>query len=353
MELLRRLSDVPGVSGYEHEAQRIVREELGKYADDMWTDRLGNLIAVKRRTSPGTDGPARRLLYAAHIDEIGFMVSHVDDRGFLRFRRIGGFDPRTLPSQRVTIHATKNESATIEGVIAPQPPWLRRDEDLSRVLPIDELFIDTGLSGDQVNAMVNIGDIVNLTKRFEVLNENIVTGRNFDDRVGVYCLIEAFKRIERTSVDVFAVSTVQEEVGTRGIPTAAHAIEADIGVAIDGALPADIPFAKPHQEQCRMGGGTGIYVMDNRTIGDPELLNALYATCEDNGIPYQRQLGGGTDASVVQRSGLGAKATTIGAPTRYMHSTVQMCDLRDVEATIALLAGFPERAADLIPDDWR
>ena len=352
MDLLRKLSNMPGVAGYEKAAQGIVREELATHADDMWTDRLGNLIAVKRRTSKGS-GPARRLLYAAHMDEIGFMVSHVDDRGFLHFQPVGGFDARTLPSQRVTIHATKGTKRAIEGVIAPQPRWLASDADLSHVIPLEELFIDTGLSGDEVNAAVNVGDVVSLSKQFEILNGTVVTGRNFDDRVGVYCLVEAFKRLKDTSVDVFAVSTVQEELGTRGIPTAAHAIEADICLAIDGSLPADTPFAKSYQEQCRMGGGTGIYVMDKRTVGDPELLDALYATCEEKGIPYQRQLGGGTDASIVQRSGLGAKATTIGAPTRYMHSTVQMCDMRDVEATIALLASFPERAADLIPEDWR
>ncbi len=353
MELLRRLSNAPGVAGYEKAAQTVVREELAECADEMWTDRLGNLIAVKRRTTKDTGEPARRLLYAAHIDEIGFMVSHVDERGFLYFQPVGGFDARTLPSQRVTIHATKGGHGTIEGVIAPQPRWLATDEDLSRVIPIDELFIDTGLAGEKVHDRVNIGDVVSLSKQFEVLNGNVVTGRNFDDRIGVYCMVEAFKRIEHTGVDVFAVSTVQEEVGTRGIPTAAHAIEADLCVAIDGSLPADTPFAKPHREQCRMGGGTGIYIMDKRTIGDPELLEALYATCQEKGIPYQRQLGGGTDASIVQRSGLGAKVTTVGAPTRYMHSTVQMCDMRDVEATIALLAAFPERAAELIPADWR
>mgnify|MGYP006303293291 CR=1 FL=1 len=343
MDLLRKLSNAPGVSGYEVEAQRVVREALEPFADDMWTDRLGNLIAVKRRTSGAASAPARKLLYAAHIDEIGFMVSHVDDRGFIRFQPVGGFDARTLPSQRVTVHGTRGGNAPMQGVIAPQPRWLAKDSDLKRVIPLEELFVDTGLSGEEVQARINIGDVITLSKEFEVLNGSIVTGRNFDDRVGVYCMVEAFKQITDSSVDVYAVSTVQEEVGTRGIPTAAHAIAADICVAIDGSLPADTPFALPHQEQCRMGGGTGIYVMDKRTIGDPELLDALYATCEQHGI----------DASIAQRTGLGAKATTIGAPTRYIHSTVQMCDMKDIEATVALLAAFPARAADLIPADWR
>ena len=192
-----------------------------------------------------------------------------------------------------------------------------------------------------------------LAEQFEVLNDEIVTGRNFDDRIGTYTLVESFRSIEASTVDVYAVSTVQEEVGVRGVPTAAHAIEADICVAIDGSLPFDIPFVKSSRDQCPIGSGTGIYLMDNRTIGDRDLLRGLMDTCEKHGIPYQRNIGGGTDASVVQRAGLGAKATTIGPPTRYMHSTVQMCHVRDIQATVDLLAHFPRYAHAILPDDWK
>lgn len=353
IDLLRRVSNIPGVSGFEHEAQRLVAEELRPHADEMWTDRMGNLIALRRARRPSREKPLR-LLYSAHVDEIGFMVTHIDDRGFLSFAPVGGFDPRTLPSHRVTIHGNAADvPTTLEGVIPTKPGWLTDDEDKKHVIPIDELYIDTGLPAARVRAVAQVGDIVSLSKQFEVLNNEIVTGRNFDDRIGTYSLIDAFRRIEDNTVDVYAVSSVQEEVGVRGVPTAAHAIGADICVAIDGSLPGDIPFAKPHREQCPIGGGTGIYLMDNRTIGDRDLLRGLMETCRKHAVPYQRNIGGGTDASAVQRAGLGAKATTIGAPTRYMHSTVQMCHVRDIQATADLLAYFPRYAHEIIPETWR
>jgi tetrahedral aminopeptidase len=352
IELLERLSNEPGVSGFEDGVQRIVSETLRDVADEVWTDRMGNVIALKRARSGNRERP-RRLVYAAHADEIGMLVSHVDDEGFLRCRAVGGLDPRTLPSERVIVHGTRHDPTTLQGVIASQAGWLGRPEDRQRVFGIDELYIDVARPADEVRALVDVGDVVTFAARFARLNDHVVLGRNFDDRIGLYCLVEAMRRVEAPDIDVYAVSTVQEEVGVRGAPTAAHAIEADIAVAIDGSLPADTPYARSHERQCELGKGTGIYVMDNRTIGTPALVRALIATCEREGIAYQRNLGGGTDASVLQRSGLGAWATTIGAPVRYMHSTAQLCHLADVEATIALLSAFTSDAGELLPPDWR
>lgn len=351
-DLMRRLVDTPGVSGFEDEAQEIVHAELAAHADEIWRDRMGNVIAVKRATASSVD-PPRRLMYAAHIDEIGMMVKHIDPDGFVRFQTIGGLDPRTLPSERVLVHATRSGPQTLKGVIAPQAGWLGTPEDRERVFKVPELYIDLGLPASEVHARVHRGDVITLAAAFDRLNDDVVVGRNFDDRIGVYCLIEAFKRIEAPSIDVFAVSTVQEEVGVRGVPTAAHVVQPDIALAIDGSLPSDTPYAVPEERQCALGEGTGIYLIDNRTIGTPALVEALIATCEEHGIPYQRNLGGATDASEIQRRNLGAWATTIGAPTRYMHSTVQLCHLADVEATVQLLARFAHRAAGILPADWR
>ncbi len=251
------------------------------------------------------------------------------------------------------VHGSRGEGRKLNGVIAPQAGWLGTQEDRERVFPLRELYIDLALPAAEVRAAVEVGDVVTLAAEFDSLNERVVVGRNFDDRIGVYCLIEAMKRVDKPPVDIYAVSTVQEEVGVRGAPTAAHAVAPDLAVAIDGSLPSDTPYARDEERQCFLGGGTGIYLMDNRTIGNPELVRGLIATCEARGIPYQRNLGGGTDASEIQRRGLGAWATTIGAPTRYMHSTVQLCHLDDVEATIALLSTFPETAAQMLPPDWR
>ena len=352
IELLERVSNTPGIPGFEHDAQALVADELRPYADEIRIDRMGNVIALRKATKPSRSEPYR-LMYSAHADEIGFMVTHIDDEGFLSFAPVGGFDARTLPSHRVTIHGTVGgRSQTLEGVIPTKPGWMTDPEDRKRVIPITELFIDTGLPAEKVKAVAQVGDAISLSKKFEVLNDDIVTGRNFDDRIGTYSLIEAFRAIEDNTVDVYAVSSVQEEVGVRGVPTAGHAIAPDICVAIDGSLPADIPFARPNQRQCPIGEGTGIYLMDQRTIGDRDLLRGLMETCDKHSIPYQRNIGGGTDASAVQRAGLGAKATTIGAPTRYMHSTVQMCHVRDILATVDLLAHFPRYAHEILPEDW-
>ncbi len=352
LELLQRLADAPGVSGFEEPAQRIARETLQRYADEVWTDRMGNVIAVRKATK-SVKGPTRKLLYAAHVDEIGMMVSHVDPQGFIRFRAVGGLDPRALPSQRVVVHGTRSGDRALKGVIATQAGWLGEEADRQRVFPIKELYVDVGLPGAAVAEAVQVGDVITFAAGFEMLNDDVVVGRNFDDRMGVFCLLEAMRRLPESDVDVYAVSTVQEEVGVRGVPTAAHAVQPDIAIAIDGSLPSDTPYARAEERQCELGAGTGIYVMDNRTIGNPGLLKGLYATCEAHGIPYQRNLGGGTDASEVQRRNLGAWSTTIGAPTRYMHSTVQLCHLSDVEATVSLLEHFPRHAAAVLPPDWR
>jgi tetrahedral aminopeptidase len=359
MELLAKLCNTPGVSGFERDVQEIAFSELRACSDEVWRDRLGNIIALKRavggrriREENGSERPIR-LLYAAHADEIGMMVSHIDDNGFLRFRPIGGLDPRTLISERVLVHCTRDEGRKLHGVIAPQSGWLGTPEDRQRVFPVHELYIDVALPASDVRAAVEVGDVVTLAAEFGCLNERVVVGRNFDDRIGVYCLIEAMKRINSPPVDVYAVSTVQEEVGVRGVPTAAHVIAPDLAVAIDGSLPSDTPYARNDEWQCKLGGGTGIYLMDNRTIGTPELVRALITTCEAHRIPYQRNLGGGTDASEIQRRGLGAWATTVGPPTRYMHSTVQLCHLDDIDATTALLSTFPEAAQHVLPPDWR
>jgi len=338
MRLLRLLSDTPGVSGFEERIQQIVVSELEPICDEVHTDRIGNVIGLKRAAHTAGDETPLKVMIAAHADEIGFMVKHIDREGFVRFMPIGGFDPRTLIAQRVILHGKHD----VKGAIAPTPNWLRKDKD--QVLDISDLVIDAGLSRDEIAAVVSIGDAISLAQPFEELNEKVVIGRNFDDRIGVYVMLEAMKRVRDCQVDIYAVSTVQEEVGLRGVPTAAYAIDPDIGIAIDGSLASDVPYAKEEERHCTMGAGTGIYIMDSRTISDRTLVRFLVQLAEDNGIQYQMNLGGGTDASIIQRHRTGARVCTIGAPTRYMHSTAQLCSKEDIENTIRLLAAFVENA---------
>jgi endoglucanase len=340
LELLKTLSDTPGISGFEERVQEIVRAELAPACDEVWEDRLGNVIGLKRASGPPAGGSALKVMLAAHVDEIGFMVKHVDKEGYLRFMPVGGFDPRTLIGQRVTVHGREE----VKGIIAPQPNWILREEDRDKVLAIRDMVIDVGRGKEEVDRLIAIGDPISLSQPFEALNDEVVCGRNFDDRVGVYVMLEAIKRVGETQVDVYAVSTVQEEVGLRGVPTAAYAIAPDVAIAIDGSLASDVPYAREEDRHCSLGGGTGIYVLDSRTISDRKLVRFLIQLAEENGIAYQINLGGGTDASVIQRHRLGARVCTIGPPTRYMHSTAQLCHVDDIERTIALLVAFLENA---------
>ena len=338
-ELFERVCNAPGVPGYEDEAQAVVMDTLRGSCDEVRRDRLGNVIGLRKATRPPADGsPPLKVVLAAHVDEIGMMVKHIDSNGFLRFEPMGGLNAQVIVSQRVVIHGRRPVGA----VVVPDT----RADSKDKVTKIEEAYLDTGLPRDTLCTLVQVGDVVTFAPGVELLNEKVYVGRNFDDRIGTYCLLDAMRRVGDTSVDVYAVSSVQEEVGLRGMRPAAYAIEPDIGLAIDGSLTwgAHVPR---HQNLCTLGEGTGIYLMDGLTIGDRRLVRFLFELCEKHAIPYQRNIGGGTDASAIQRARTGALATTVGAPTRYMHSTVQLAHADDIDATVRLLVAFLENAHGL------
>lgn len=343
VELLRRLSNTPGAPGFEQDVQEIVREVLGPICDEIRTDRMGNLIGVRKATRPAESGNTPRVIVAAHADEIGMMVKSIDEAGFVHPHPLGGLHRPSMVSQLVVVHGRE----PVNGVVVPRvanglPPSPRTQE----VQELDEMVIDVGLPAADVQALIRVGDPITFAQEFAVLNDDVYAGRNFDDRIGTYCLLEAMSRLGDTAVDVFAVSSVQEELGVRGMVPAAHAIEADAGIAIDGSLCLD-PYSRPHDQTCVLGEGTGVYVMDDRTVGSPELVALLFDLGRRHGIATQANIGGGTDASAIQRASIGALATTVGAPVRYMHSTVQLCHRADIEATIELIRVFLEHAHEL------
>jgi endoglucanase len=228
MKLFERVCNTPGVSGFEDEAQDVVAEVLKASCDEVSRDRMGNVIGLKKAAIPPAGGkrPMRAIL-AAHVDEIGAMVKHIDDKGFIRFIQVGALSVVSIISQRVVIHGKK----PVRGVVVPDP----RPENKDKLPALEDLRIDTGLEGDKLRKLVDIGDIVTFDVPVERLNGKVYVGRNFDNRLGVYCMLEAMRRVGKTRVDAYAVSTVQEEVGIRGIPAAAFAIEPDVGLAIDGS----------------------------------------------------------------------------------------------------------------------
>jgi endoglucanase len=341
-KLLERVCNAPGVCGYEDEAQDVAMDVLLGCCDEVRRDRLGNVIGLRKATRPPAGGKRPlRVLLGAHVDEIGMMVKHIGGDGFIRFQPMGGLNAQVLESQRVVIHGRKR----VRGVVVPKP-----GKGKDKPAALEDLLIDTGLPPKALARRVDVGDIVTFDADVSRLNDKTYVGRNFDDRVGTYCLLEAMRQVGGTAVDVYAVSSVQEEVGLRGMRVAAYAAEPDIGIAVDGSLSWGA-YAGKHDNLCGLGEGTGIYLVDRLTIGHRQLLQFLFDLCKRFKIPHQKNIGGGTDAAAIQQSRGGVVSTTIGAPVRYMHSTVQLCHADDMDATVKLLTKFMEHAHKFAPDE--
>ncbi|NCO24561.1 MAG: endoglucanase [Candidatus Infernicultor aquiphilus] len=342
MELLKKLCETPGISGYEERIQKVIKEELGKVTDEVKIDKLGNIIGIKKTKKAMSNSLPKKVMLAAHMDEIGFMISFIDKDGFLRFAPVGGFDPRTLIAQRVVVHGVKD----IGGVIGSKPIHILEEEEKKKATKIKDLFIDVGLKKEEVSKIVKPGDFVTLDRDFKELNNKIITAKALDDRVGVYVMIEALKRIKSCYVDIYAVATVQEEVGLRGATVSSFSVEPDLGIALDVTIASDLPGTKEEEMVTNLGGGTAISLMDSHTISNKKLVDFLRKIAEENKIKYQTDilLGGGTDAGAIQRSKSGVPACTISIPTRYVHSVVEMCHKEDIESSIKLICKFLENA---------
>ncbi|MDP6112777.1 MAG: M42 family peptidase [Planctomycetota bacterium] len=337
LKLLETVCNTPGIPGFEDPIQAVVTGCLKKACNEVHTDRMGNVIGRKKSKLRGRKGKEPvRVILAAHADEIGMIARHIDGQGYIHVNAVGGLNAINIVSQRVIIHGRKQ----IQGVIAPGAG------SQGKAPEIKELRIDTGLPPKEVKKLVEPGDPISFAQEFVHLNKKVLMARNFDDRMGTFCLLEAMSRVGPTEAEIYAVSTTQEEVGTRGIETAAYVIQPDVGLAIDGSMPNGAHGDRT-ERTCEMGEGAGIYLIDGLTIGSPKLIELLFALGKKYKIPCQKNIGGGTDAHKIQRMGRGCLCTTVGVPTRYMHSTVQLCHEDDVEATIQLLVRFMEHAHEL------
>ncbi|MEM8906628.1 MAG: M42 family metallopeptidase [Bacteroidota bacterium] len=332
IELLRKICKTPGAPGFEQRVRALVIAELDGLVDEWRTDAMGNVIAIVKGRSP------QRVMVAAHMDEIGFMVSHIDDDGFIRFHPLGGFDPKTLTSQRVIVHGKRD----LIGVMGSKPVHLMRPEERSKSVPIEEYFVDTGLSKAVLDEIVTIGDPI--TREGDLIEMgDCVTSKSLDNRVSVFILLETLKRLKGQELpyDLYAVFTVQEEVGIRGAISAAHHINPDFGFGLDVTIAFDVPGAQPHEMVTHLGKGTGIKVIDGRTICDYRMVRYLKSIADEHQIQWQIEVlpKGGTDTAGIQRSGKnGAIAGAISIPLRHIHQTIEMAHKSDIQQTIDLLS---------------
>lgn len=342
--LLKRLSETPGVSGREERVRALVIEELRPLVDELRVDALGNVIAVKKGS--GQDSERRRVMLAAHMDEIGFMVKYIDDDGFVRVQPLGGFDPRVLVAQRVVVHASSG--AQLRGVFTPatKPIHLLGDEKPSGP-KLEEFYIDLGLPASAVREQVALGDSVTLDRTLERVGDNVI-GKAMDDRTGVFTMIEALRKLGSHQVDVYAVATVQEEVGLRGATTAAFAVEPDVAIALDTTLAVDTPGMPKTEAVTRLGEGVAIKVFDSSFIPNYKLVNHVKRVAEEASVTYQLEVlpRGGTDAGAMQRAKAGSAAITLSIPSRYVHTVNEMVSLSDLDAAATLLARYLEHAHD-------
>ncbi len=330
--LLERLTQAHGVAGYEGDVRAVVREVLGPLVDEMRVDALGNVIAVKRGT--GAE-PRRRLLLAGHMDEIGMAVV-AQREAMLQVTTIGGIDPRTVLGQEVVVHGKRR----LRGILGSRPPHVVPLEARSKPVPIQELYVDTGLSAEAVRELVSVGDVVSIRGDFTELVGGAVASKAMDDRAGVAAVILAVDHLSRMehSWDVVAVATTQEERGLLGATVAGY------GVVPDAAIAVDVGFAKQQgvgdHESIALDGGPAIAWGAN---AHPVMARRLGEVAEAWEIPHQQEFipgRSGTDAWALQVTRSGVPTAVVSIPLRYMHTVVELLTVRDLERTGRLLAAF-------------
>ncbi len=337
-DLLKRICEVPGIPGREDAVRPIVIEALQPLVDEISVDALGNVIARKR----GKGGP--RVMLAAHMDEIGFMVRSIDDNGFIRLQNVGGFDARVLPSQRVLVHTRDGSVHRGALQLATKPTHILSPDEI-KPPKLTDLYVDLGMSSADVKAQVEIGDMVTFDRTLERVGQTVMS-KSLDDRASVFMMIEALRAVGDHQVDIVAVATTQEEVGLRGARTAAFDVDPDIGIALDVTIAGDIPGFDATERVSKLGDGVAIKIFDSSHIPNHKLIRHLRDVAEKHEIKYQLEVlsRGGTDAGAMQLSRAGMPVITVSLPTRYLHTVNEMANVDDIQAEITLLARYLEEA---------
>lgn len=339
IDLLRELSELRGAPGREEHVRAFIRDRVEATVDDIEVDHLGNLIC-RRAPDGGVDDPETVML-ACHMDEIAFYVRHIDDDGFLRLQNLGGFDVRNLFARRVEIETREGE-LIVGNLNASGPPvHMASEEDREKIPEVGDLFVDTGLSAEEVHEKIRPGDPVTLVQDFVEMGE-LASGKCLDNRVACWVGIRVLEELEVTDREVCVVFTAQEEVGVRGAQTSGFDIAPDVGIAVDVTLAVDIPEVQEDKHITELGEGTAIKIYDSRSVSDKELVDEFIELAEGRDIAHQYEIlpRGGTDASGMQLAGAGCRAITLSVPCRYVHTITETIDPDDLEATAELLLTY-------------
>lgn len=343
IQLLSEVCKVAGAPGYEQRIREKIIAEVTPYVDEVQTDAMGNVIAIKRGKSD------QKVMIAAHMDEISFITTHIDDDGYVRFHPLGGFDPKTLTAQRVLIHGRED----IVGVMGCKPIHIMKAEERRKMPEVTDYYIDTGYKKEELEKLIDIGDpITRISDLIEM--GDCVNAKSLDNRVSVYILLEALREMQDTTPDhdVYGVFTVQEEVGLRGATAAASGVNPDYAINLDVTLACDSPGTADHEKITSLGDGAAIKVLDGGTICDYRMVRFMKELAKDKKINYQMEIlpAGGTDTAAIQRHANGGSiAGGISIPCRYLHQHIEMVHKQDVRDCVDLLKACLTEMGDF---DW-
>ncbi|MBZ4645768.1 MAG: family metallopeptidase [Clostridia bacterium] len=321
--LLKKLTEAIGVSGNEKAVRDIIIKEIGNDCENIAIDRMGNLIALKK----GTEGNGKKVMLAAHMDEVGLIVTGITDTGFIKFKPVGGIDARILVSKKVVIGDNR-----IPGVIGLKAIHLQEPGERKQAVKVKNLYIDIGAKNkEDAEKKVNLGDYIGFDSSCVEFGNNLVKAKALDDRVGCAILIEMLK--ERYTFDLYACFTVQEEVGLRGAGVAAYTVSPDLALVVEGTTCSDVPGAEEHEHATTLGHGPAVSIMDRASYSNKGLSQLLYNLGKDNNIKvqYKRTTFGGNDAGKIHLTREGIPTAAISVPCRYIHSPVSVMNLDDYE----------------------
>ena len=328
-KLLAEICEVAGAPGHEQRVREIVLREVKSLVDEIRIDNMGNVVAIKK----GKEN--KRVMIAAHMDEIGFMVTHIDEKGFIYFHTLGGFDPKTLTAQRVIIHGKKD----IVGVMGSKPIHLMNAADRAKVPTIKDFFIDTGRTKKELEKLVSVGDTITRERKMIEMGD-CLNCKSLDNRVSVFILIETLKELKNPPYDVYAVFTVQEEIGIRGANVSSMDINPDFGFGLDTTIAFDTPGSTKQEQVSALGEGACIKVMDSSTVCDYRMVAYMKEISKKKKIKTQLEIlpAGGTDTAGIQRMNPGGSiAGAVSIPTRHIHQVIEMVHKKDVRDSIDLL----------------